>query len=167
MRFMIGVLLLLLSTALCAESLQLVDKSKVSVKASSWEQKAHGGWADFPPQASLDGDLSDKSSWRAEGDGQWILYTLPMQTQLDAVALAFVKGDQRQYTVSVQGSNDGKQWTALIDKQKSSGKKKGLELFSFQASSYKLIKVIGHGNTNEQFGKWINISEIDFINSRK
>ena len=61
-----------------------VDRSAIKVTASTWEQKAKGGWGDMPPERSLDGDL--KTAWMAEGDGVWIQYDLGSVVALKTVS---------------------------------------------------------------------------------
>ena len=39
-----------------------IDKKTIKVTASAWESKAHGGFADFPPELTLDGNLDAASS---------------------------------------------------------------------------------------------------------
>lgn len=59
-----------------------VDKKAIKVTASSYEQKAKGGWGDMPPERALDGDL--KTAWMAEGDGEWIQFDLGSVQSLKA-----------------------------------------------------------------------------------
>lgn len=141
-----------------------IDLKTVTVKASAWEQKAHGGAGDFPPEATIDGSLAPKSSWRAEGDGQWIEYTLGGAPTLSGIQLAFFKGDSRQYRFEVQVSQTGgeKDWQTVLPSQPSSGKSAGLESYAFAPVAVRHLRIIGHGNTNEQFAKWINLLEVAF-----
>ena len=137
----------------------------IQVTASAWEQKAHGGWADFPPERTLDGDMNQKSSWRAEskdGKGQWIRYDLKTPRKIEAVKLAFVQGDARKYRIKIETSGDGKSWVKTFEGQ-TSGKTTDFELFSTKGESARYVRVTGYGNTNEKFPDWINIVETRIV----
>jgi len=140
-----------------------IDKSTIKVTASSWEQKAHGGWGDMPPERSLDGD--PKTAWMAEGDGEWIQYDLGSVQTLKAVTLAFAKGNERVYTVDIQVSETGadKSWTPVLKEVKNSGKSNDPESFDTKSSRARYVRVVGHGNTSEKFPKWCNITEAGFV----
>lgn len=136
----------------------------VAVTASDWEKAADGGWGDFPPQLTIDGSLDPKSSWRAEGDGAWLEYDLGEAVVLRGLQIAFLKGDERQYTFDIQISNSGAQgdWQTVLDRQLSTGASAQMETYSFKPAEAQYIRVIGHGNSDEDFGKWTNIVEIRF-----
>lgn len=142
-----------------------IDLKTVTVKASAWEQKAHGGAGDFPPEATIDGSLAPKSSWRAEGDGQWIEYTLNGTPTLSGIQLAFFKGDSRQYRFEVQVSQTGGEsdWRTVLPSRQSSGKSAGLEAHAFAPVAVRHLRIIGHGNTNAEFAQWINLLEVAFV----
>jgi hypothetical protein len=141
-----------------------IDLKTVTVKASAWEQKARGGVGDFPAEATLDGSLAPKSSWRAEGDGQWIEYNLGASCTLSGVQLAFLKGDARQYRFDVLVSNDAEpgRWQPVLSAQQSSGKSAALEAFSFAPVAVRHLRIVGHGNTEPKFAQWINLLEVAF-----
>lgn len=140
-----------------------VERKAIKVSASSWEQKAHGGWGDMPPERALDGDL--KTAWMAEGDGEWIQFDLGSAQPLTAVKLAFAKGDQRVYTFSIQVSETGqdKTWTTVVDKAKSSSKTLEFETYAITTAAVRYVRILGFGNTSEKFPKWCNITEAAFV----
>jgi hypothetical protein len=140
-----------------------VDRSAVKVTASTWEQKAKGGWGDMPPERSLDGDL--KTAWMAEGDGVWIQYDLASAVSLKAVKLGFSSGDKRVYTFDILVSETGadNSWTTVGDKLKSAGKSNDPETFEFPATKARYVRIVGHGNTSEKFAHWCNITEAAFV----
>jgi hypothetical protein len=140
-----------------------VDRTAIKVTASSYEQKAKGGWADNPPEQSLDSNL--KTAWMAEGDGQWIQYDLGSSQQLKGVKIAWAGGDKRVYTFDILVSATGADgsWTTVGDHLKSGGKTADLEEFDFptpQAAQF--VRIVGHGNTKPGFTKWCNVAEIQF-----
>ena len=132
---------------------------RVKVAASDWEQKAKGGWADFPPENTVDGKVTGESSWRAEGDGQWMQYDLGRAESVVAVELAFFGGDTRRYTFSIETSADGETWRA-VHEGTSGGKTDDFERFDIDAADARYVRVVGHGNTNEEFAEWINLTEV-------
>jgi len=140
-----------------------VDRSAIKVTASTWEQKAKGGWGDMPPERSLDGDL--KTAWMAEGDGVWIQYDLGSTVPLKAVKLAFAAGDKRVYTFDILVSETGADntWTTLKDKAKSGGKTADLETFDIPTTKARYVRIVGYGNTNPKFIHWCNIAEAAFV----
>ena len=140
-----------------------LDLKLIKVTASSWEQKAHGGWADMPPEQALDGNL--KTAWMAEGDGEWIQFDLGSVQKIKAVKLAFAKGNERIYTVDIQTSETGadKTWTTVLEKVKNTGKSIDLESFDLKSTPARFVRVLGYGNTSEKFPKWCNITEVGFV----
>jgi hypothetical protein len=140
-----------------------LDPKSLKVTASSWEQKAHGGWGDMPPERALDGDL--KTAWMAEGDGEWIQFDLGSVHSIKAVKLAFAKGHERIYTVDIQTSETGadKTWTTVLEKVKNTGKSLDPESFDLKSTPARFVRVLGYGNTSEKFPKWCNITEATII----
>jgi hypothetical protein len=140
-----------------------IDKSTIKVTASTWEQKAKGGWGDMPPERSLDGDL--KTAWMAEGDGVWIQYDFGSSQALKAVKLAFSSGDKRVYTFDILVSDTGADgsWKTVVDKAKNTGTSVDLESFEFPTEHVRYVRIVGHGNTNEKFIHWCNITEAGFV----
>ncbi|NLF32637.1 MAG: DUF4962 domain-containing protein [Planctomycetes bacterium] len=142
-----------------------LDMTSVGVSASAWEQKAHGGFADFPPAATIDGDASDNSSWRAEGHGQWIQYDLGEPKEIVACKAAFTKGNTRSYAFAVQTSADGSTWTEVY-RGRSGGVSDHMEWFDLKDTAARYLRIVGQGNTNEQFSEWTNINEVAIIVGR-
>jgi len=145
---------------------QTPDKSKIKATASSWERKEKGGFGDFPPEATLDGNLDSASSWRSEGKEQWIQYDLGEIKHLEFIELAFVGGDKRVYTFDILVSKTGldKEWTSAALKVASSGTTLSLERFKFAPVDVRHIRLVGHGNTSPKFPHWFNITEVSFVN---
>jgi poly(beta-D-mannuronate) lyase len=140
-----------------------IDRSTIKVTASTWEQKAKGGWGDMPPERSLDGDL--KTAWMAEGDGVWIQYDFGAVQALKTVELAFSSGDKRVYTFDILVSQTGEDnsWTTVADKAKNSGTTLQMEPFAFPTTQARYVRIVGHGNTSEKFAKWCNVTEAAFV----
>jgi hypothetical protein len=157
---------LLLAMGLPSAALgQELDKKTIKVTASAWESKAHGGFADFPPEATLDGNLSAASSWRADGNGQWIQYDLGAARRLGEIKIALVAGNARQYTLDILVSKTGaeKEWTTAVDRATSGGKTADYESFKLNGAEARYVRIVGHGNNSEKFPNWINITEVSII----
>ncbi len=145
------------------ETTPAVTPSAPLVTASDWEQKAHGGFADFPPQMAIDGNL--KTSWRAEGDGQWIQLDVGRIRTATAVKVAFVGGDKRKYTFDILTSRTGSDddWQVAAEKIASGGTTLEPELFDIEPVELRYVRLVGHGNTNPQFANWFNITELEVL----
>ena len=129
------------------------------VTARAWESKARGGWGDFPPEKVADGDLSDRSSWRAEGRGQWIRFDLEFEQSLTGIDIAFMNGAHRVYRFSLDVSADGEKWTE-VKRCESDGRTAGFEAFALNGIRARFVRIVGHGNSNDRFPEWISINEV-------
>lgn len=151
------------SMALGAEA---TKHTPVAVSASAAESKAAGGFADFPAEKTIDGDLSANSSWRAEVTdetaGQWIQYDLGSAKTVSEVRIAFVKGEERAYRFDIEVSADGEKWTTAFT-GKSSGTAKGFEAFKLAAETARYVRIRGFGNSSENFRHWVNIVEVEIL----
>lgn len=141
-----------------------LDPKLITVTASAFESKAHGGWGDFPPGNVLDGKLEVASSWRAEGKGQWIQFDLGAERRLAGMRAAFVSGDKRIYTYDLQVSATGTDgsWTTVAEQAKSSGTTAGFEALPLKPVTTRFVRLVGHGNNSEKFPAWINLCEVAF-----
>ncbi|MFW6153869.1 MAG: discoidin domain-containing protein [Planctomycetota bacterium] len=139
-----------------------LDLAEVAATASDWEQKAQGGWGDFPPANTVDGDASAKSSWRAEGKGQWIQYDLGAPREIDALTIAFMKGNSRRYAFEVLTSPGGETWEKVFA-GRSSGATGHAEWFDLEDTTARYLRIVGHGNNHPELGEWININEVAII----
>lgn len=135
----------------------------ITVSASGWETRAAGGHADHPPERARDGDLT--TSFRVEGDGQWLQLTLSRPMVVEAVRIAFVKGDQRIYRFDLAIDNDLEDgtWTTVMRARASSGTTADLEEFRFFPVPCQRLRLIGHGNSNPDFPEWFNVAEVGVL----
>ena len=124
----------------------------VSVTASE-----HDGNA---PEFMLDGDLSTR--WSANGEGQWALFELDKAQTIDAVRVAFSKGNERTSSFELEVSVDGKKWTKVLDKQTSSGSTLDFERYQLAAPvEAKFIRYTGFGNSKSG---WNSVTEFQAVN---
>ena len=127
------------------------------VTASSHETAAYG---DFKPENTLDGVLTNQSSWRAEGHGVWLQFDLQKVLPLEAVRIAFMNGDGRTYTFDILASKDAKKWESVATSLKSSGESMDYERFELTGISARYLRLVGHGNSNKKFPEWFNLNEV-------
>ncbi len=134
------------------------------VTASSFETKEHGGFSDFPPYMTIDGDISNAKGWRAENDGQWIQYDFTIDVPVDIIFIAFMKGEERSYFYSLLIRKDqSKEWETILNRAESQ-KLQGFQRIALPGFlQCRYIKIVGHGNSNPEFKNWININEIRFL----
>lgn len=93
----------------------------------------------------IDGDFTTR--WTsAQANGESAVFDLGKECSLDAVALAFWKGDQRTYSYEIYASCDKQNWTYLTA-GKSSGTTEDLELTQFENTQARYIKFVGSGST--------------------
>ena len=167
-----------IATALCAAVLlagcAAVPKGGPEVKlsegilvaASAWENVAAGGWKDFPPEKTLDGDLSKLSSWRAEAEdhGQWIRYDLGAVRAITRLRIAFLQGDSRVYRFDIELSADGRRWSKVFSGT-NTGATADFETFDLGDRPARYVRLTGYGNRaiegESKFPKWFNIVETE------
>jgi len=142
--------------------------SGVAVTASAFENVAAGGWKDFPPEKTVDGDLDKLSSWRAEAEGehagQWIQYDLGLVRRVAFLKVAFLQGDSRIYRFDVLlGVDEEQPWTKVFSGE--SGGRAGPEVFECDETPARYVRIVGYGNRGvtepSKFPHWINIVETE------
>ena len=112
---------------------------------------------------SIDGDMA--SRWAAEGmeTAAWAVYDLGDVKTLDKVHLAFYNGNSRVYTFSIAVSEDGQNYTKVLDGQKSSGTSNDFEAFDLGGVKARYVKYLGAGNT---VNMWNSVNEIVFTEKK-
>lgn len=106
---------------------------------------------------SIDGNMTTR--WAAEGteSAAWAVYDLGEVKTLDKVQLAFYNGDSRVYTFSIAVSEDGQNYTTVLNKQKSSGTTNEFEVFDLGGAKARYVKYMGGGNT---VNMWNSVNEL-------
>ncbi len=108
------------------------------------------------PTNTLDDNLSTR--WSDNGNGVWVQYDLGNSTPIQAVELAFYKGDQRSASFQIQSSEDANTWTTLVDTS-SSGATLALESYELNAIG-QYFRILGFGNTSNS---WTSVTEVNFV----
>jgi hypothetical protein len=89
------------------------------------------------------------SYWEGVGTSDtWLAFEFCKSVELDAIHIAFKRGDLRVANFEIEASLDGESWTTLISNGKSSGATRNLETFSFPALNTKHIRIQGKGNSD-------------------
>ena len=101
-----------------------------------------------PASNASDGKLNTR--WSAGGDGQWIRLDLGQVMPITGVQIAWYKGSSRKAVFDVQLSSNGNTFTNVITKNSSGGTSSDLELYSFPSTSARYVRVVGHGNSENQ-----------------
>lgn len=102
--------------------------------------------------------MDAESRWSSESEGspKAITFKLASAASVGGVGIAWLKGDERSFTFSVETSKDGKAFSEVVASRSSSGKTKGLEKYSFGPVDAQYIRVNSNGNTKN---KWNSIVE--------
>lgn len=109
-----------------------------SVKASKGKKQA---------ARTIDG--KPKTYWSAKGDGQWIMYDIGTTASVAEVAIAWVKGNRRKASFTIETSVDGTVWHEVLSDD-SSGNTRKLEPYTFDARPARYVRVVGYGNSSNQ-----------------
>ena len=112
---------------------------------------------------SFDGLLSTR--WAPEGkDGDaWGVYDFGAVYSLDKVYLSYHNGNQRVYTFSIAVSEDGVNYTTVLENKKSSGTTLELETYDLGGAKARYVKYIGGGNS---VNLWNSLTEIVFTEKK-
>ncbi len=126
---------------------QPTELSIVSITASS-----HDGNL---PSNVIDNDFNTR--WSAKGNGQWIEFDLGGLYDVRTIEIAWYKGDEREASFSTQArTNEDGDWQNL-GSDISSGQTLGFETFTDSSVDARFIRVIGRGNTSNE---WNSMTEI-------
>lgn len=104
-----------------------------------------------------DGDLDTR--WSSKDENPYIVLTLRQEAQMEAVMLASFVGDTRLAYYDIEVSTDGINWT-LIDSYETSGQTTDLEAFTVNGDVVSHVKIIGGGNS---INNWSSITEIEIM----
>lgn len=123
----------------------------LSVSASSYDSR-DGGQV---PGNTLDKNLETR--WSAEGMEEWIKYDLGSVKNISYLKIAFHRGNERAQGLEIQVSEDGKIWAGVFSGE-SNGRTLDLQKFDFTDKKARYIKIIGLGNTQNN---WNSLTEVE------
>ncbi len=111
-------------------------------------------------------DASVSTRWAVQGtedSDAWGIYDLGSVYSLDKIRIAFMQGDVRTYTFDIAVSEDGDNYTTVLEGQESSGTTSELEAYDLNGVKAQYVKFIGYGNT---VNKWNSILETVFTEKK-
>lgn len=115
--------------------------------------------SDIPEEANQPYNVSDNSTqtrWACEGEC-WLQLDLGSSKDIDAVALSFMKGNERVYNFDILVSEDGEIWTKVLSNVKTSASTEEMELYKFD-KTYKAryVRYSGYGSDKNA---WNSVTE--------
>ena len=106
------------------------------------------------PRNTYDNNMATR--WSAEGNGQWITHELDTLYLVQSIDIAFFNGNQRSTIFDIELSSNGENWEKVFSGQ-SSGASLDFESFDIPARNARFVKIVGYGNTVNQ---WNSLTEI-------
>ncbi|MBI5381892.1 MAG: discoidin domain-containing protein [Opitutae bacterium] len=105
-----------------------------------------------------DGKISSTQYWTGQGrDGtDWIKYDLGSVKSLAFVKLAWIQGNARIETYSIDVSRDNTTWTNVLNRVQSSGTTLQLETVDFPDVAARYVRITGYGNN---LNDWNSLAE--------
>ena len=128
------------------DTVVLEDLEVVSITASSSQ-------TGNVPENAIDNNYS--TYWAGEGE-QWIELELGQVERINAVAIAFIRGNERVFSYKIELSTDGVNWKSMASGE-SSGESTELETVFFKSTEAQYIRITGYGNS---INRWNSYSEI-------
>ena len=107
-------------------------------------------------------DNSLGTRWTAHNIGANVVFDMGTPQEIDAVAIAYFKGDLRKYNYEIFVSEDGAKYTS-VSKGQSSGKTTELEVFEFNPVVVRYVKIVGYGNSDPEKAEFTNILEAKIL----
>ena len=111
------------------------------------------------PLNTLDHDL--ESRWSAQGNGQYIEFTLEEPGTVGQVWIAWFNGNERFFNFEIETSLDGVGWTHVYSdiSGSSSAQTNSLQPYSVTETVAQYIRITGYGNT---VNDWNSITAVAF-----
>ncbi len=113
---------------------------------------------------SYDGDLNTR--WSAYGRNEWMVHSLGAERKIDAIGLAFWKGNQRIFSFEIYVSDDGVNYTKVLERE-TSGTTEEMEIYELEKPvTARFVKFVGHGSNAAVNGEWNNVLEMAALEKR-
>ncbi|MFC1503986.1 discoidin domain-containing protein [Spirochaetota bacterium] len=122
----------------------------ISVSASAYQDVNY-------PENSIDNNIETR--WSINGDGHWIQYELSAVETVTSLIMAFRFGYERIYSIDVEASNDGVNFSHVTSMQ-SSGTTDQLVEYSIPATTMRFLRIVSQGSN---VSGYINLNEIDIM----
>ncbi|MFP2931632.1 discoidin domain-containing protein [Pyxidicoccus sp. 3LG] len=109
------------------------------------------------PARAIDGNLTTR--WSSDGVGQWIRGDMGAVKAINALDIAWFRGNERASKFVIATSTDGSTFTQVFSGQ-SSGRSTSFERYSFATVNARYVRVTVNGNTQNT---WASISDLAAI----
>jgi F5/8 type C domain len=119
--------------------INLTSKATIAAVSASTAEPAN------PANNVTDGKLETR--WSAGGDGQWLQFDLGKTTAINAMQIAWYKGDQRKAFFDLQTSSNGTAFSNVLTNKSTSGSTTALQAFAFANTNTRYLRIVNHGNT--------------------
>lgn len=127
-----------------------------------YEFKVSSAQEGNPETGAYDQNLDTR--WSSNGIGEWGIADLGESREIDAVAVAFWMGSQRVFKYDIEVSDDGINWTKVLDAHESSGKSENYELAQFDKRvTARYVKFVGLANS---VNLWNNVIEFAVLRKK-
>ncbi len=126
-------------------------KTSNQIEVLSIEASGHDGNV---AENAIDGAYETR--WSASGEGQYVILSLPKDTDISYFGLSFYKGDERSTKFEINVSSDGKTYEQVYTGE-ASGKTTELELVDIKDVKASFVKIVFNGNSAN---KWNSVTEI-------
>lgn len=137
-----------------SEGLSAISNSITYSQVASVTASAHDG---NRPENAVDGRMDTR--WSAAGAGAWIDARLASPDTIEAMEIAWYRGDERSNEFSIQVRAPGGDYREVF-RGRSSGRTSDFERFAFPKTQAENVRMIFHGNTRD---RWSSISEMRFV----
>ncbi|GAC15344.1 polysaccharide lyase family 7 protein [Aliiglaciecola lipolytica] len=111
----------------------------------------------FSPANAIDNDTTPLSRWSSEGANKALTLDLGSTKTVGALTIKWFNGAERVANFSVETSEDATTWTNVLDNAESSGRHSGFELVNLTESAARYIKIIGLGNSENDFNSIVEV----------
>ena len=104
--------------------------------------------------------------WSAYGRNEWMIHSLGAERKIDAIGLAFWKGNERIFSFEIYVSSDGINYTKVLEKE-TSGTTEEIEVYPLETGvTARFVKFVGHGSNAAVNGEWNNVLEMAALEKR-
>ena len=117
--------------------------------------------SDNPEEENMHYNVADNdinTRWACSGNDCWVQIDLGESKPIDAVGASMMSGDARVYTFSIAVSEDGQNWTQVLDHAQSSGTTNEIEIYRLpERVNARYVRYIGYCNS---VNEWNSITEV-------
>lgn len=103
---------------------------------------------------AIDNKYANWSRWSSKGKGESIILDLGRTQSVDQIQTAWYKGDSRFSYFDIDTSTNGSNWQSVLSGAEASGSS-GMLTFDVQPSEARYVKIIGQGNSSNQWNSLI------------